>query len=406
MRKSNYVYNISTLKDFDKLPLYSSGLTAVIIESSDIILASKNDTGRLLMRVFGSLHQCGAVIIKKCSIKSLRTLRGLLKDNDFQKIIAEKEESRQTIRITAFKRRLVHTQDPPLANYGFRKKLPILSNRTPGMTADVTYIITVRNEANNLPHFLSFFDKITDQTDMKREFIFVVNGSTDNSESILREYCRHTRHDAIVYHSPEIGILPAFRYGLTQKKYSGYVGRFDADIILNPFTLDLMQSFLSEMTDVKVTYAEPLTLERLTTYNEPWHDPSILSKRLYYVGKCSLYRDNPFDDEVINLRHKSIIADDVFTSFYFAYFFGLDSIMRTPNACVYEKPPGTFRDLILQLSRIDSEIVRIYNHYPIYRDLHNLMVQDVRSSRYKNLLRKAAKQTYYVDTWSRLSSTK
>ena len=241
---------------------------------------------------------------------------------------------------------------------------------------------------------------------MTREFIFVDNTSTDNSAKIIDQFIKNSFLDARLVSSKKKGVLSAFRRGIAEKKYSGFVGKFDADIILHPHVLDLMQMHLVETPAAKVTYAEPLPLENLSIYNLPWFSPKAMSKRLYFTGKTSLYRNNPHADPDISRMPGDLVVDDIFPSFYYVYYYGFESISRAPHAFVYEKVAGNFTDLVSQISRAESEIKRIFAIYPHLRLLGNIMDQEVYDNSYKSLLNRARKQTTYLKEWARLESTK
>lgn len=302
-------------------------------------------------------------------------------------------------------KKLPHDIDNPLGDKDFMKKCQIFKD-THLTVPDVSFVITIYNEANNLPHFLSFLEAIKSETGMRREFVFVLNGCTDESGDILDAFLNQTALKAKVITSLQKGILPAFKEGMRNRDYDGFVGRFDADIFLHPHTLDLMQMHMVENELAQVTYAEPLSMDSPSAYNEPWYNPSILSKRLYYTGKTSLYRENPHVREDIRDMPSNLIADDIFTSFYFTYFYGLGSISRTPHALVYEKIVNNFDDLVNQQSRCDSEITRILDAYPYFNNLNGLTVQEVFPSAYLDLINKAKEKSTYVEDWIRLESTK
>lgn len=302
-------------------------------------------------------------------------------------------------------KKLPHDIDNPLGDKDFMKKCQIFKD-THLAVPDASFVITIYNEANNLPHFLSFLEAIKNETGMRREFIFVLNGCTDESENILHTFLNQTALKAKVITSLEKGILPAFKEGMRNRDYDGFVGRFDADIFLHPHTLDLMQMHLAENKLAQVTYAEPLSMDSPSAYNEPWYNPNILSKRLYYTGKTSLYRENPHVREDIRDMPSNLIADDIFTSFYLTYFYGLGSISRTPHALVYEKVVNNFDDLVNQQSRCDSEITRILDAYPHFNNLNGLTVQEVFPSAYLDLINKTKEKSTYVEDWIRLESTK
>lgn len=402
-----YVTTLNTINSatLDANHILGKNMSAVVIDDGLLENTHIGNVEKIIEQVYQSLHPYG--LLKYTSIQpkttQLEILIKKLRNSGFQKV-TEIEQGKY-VAIYAIKSRETHSHDNPLSAEELKSRV-LEFHRRKITQKDVSYIITVKNEAANLPHLLSFMENITDYTLMNREFIFVLNGCTDNSKDLILKYASGSKHDIKVISSTKIGIVPAFKAGIKARKYDGLVGRFDADIILHPHTLDLMQMHLLEHPDVKVTYAEPQTFEPLSDYNEPWHVSTKVSKRLYYVGKTSLYQQNPFYDKHISSRPSEIIADDVFTSFYFVYYFGFDSISRTPNAIVYEKVANGFDDLVKQLSRISSEIQRIFTHYPEFEVLNLALEQELYKSRYRSLTRRALRKVTYVDGWTRLESTK
>lgn len=309
-----------------------------------------------------------------------------------------------SLRISARHKKAPHTHDALLDKSDFDEKCEAFRRTNPNKPA-VSWVVAVYNEERNLPHFLAFLEASYNNTGMEREFIFVLNGCTDRSEEILTNFVNATELTASVTHS-ELGILPAFRKGIASRSLDGFVGRFDADIVLHPQTLDLLQMHLAENTAARVTYAEPLTLESETIFNTAAHHPEVMSKRLYYTGKTSLYRQDPYLEDGVADRPPQLVADDIFTSFNFIYHKGFKAISRAPHAVVYEKVIGNFEDLTKQTSRANSEIKRVFEAYPHFRILGDLTQQDVAPGAYHDLLKAADDNSFYVEEWSRLESTK
>lgn len=297
-----------------------------------------------------------------------------------------------------------HTHDALLGPKAFAHKCQTFRQRYP-RTPPTSWIITVYNEARNLPQFLSFLENSQNQTGAAREYIFVVNGCTDNSEQIIKDYLKQSYLPGKLVKS-EKGLLPAFKKGIKSRTLNGFVGRFDADIILHPHTLDLLQMHLVEQPQAKVTYAEPKPLEAPSAFNEPWYQPQLWSRRLYYTGKTSLYRGNPYLEAGTRRLPKEFVADDIYMSFYYVYYYGFEAISRAPHAVVYEKVAGTLTDLTAQLSRAHSEIRRVFKRYPEFEILGPVMEQELYPSRYQRLVQRANKQLTYVADWTRLESTK
>jgi hypothetical protein len=196
------------------------------------------------------------------------------------------------------------------------------------------------------------------------------------------------------------------RAGIAARRLDGYVGKLDADVVIHPHALDLMHRHLDAHPDILVTYAEPVPIDAAQLYNRPEHNPAESTQRLYFNGKTSLYRSDPFALPGVAAVADELRAEDVFLSFYFTYFHGLGSIERTPHAIVYHKTIGSYCDLVAMISRTRSEIGRILRRVPEFRILELVLTQETAPGEYRALLERAEMETGYVDDWTRLATTK
>ena len=378
---------------------YKNGYLVSIIAEYIFDEIDERDSVTLLIEFRRVLHMHGALYVKtNLQEKKLRSLKRLIKEASFSHI-----DNRDHFVIYASNTPVQHQIDPPLTDDEFLSKCKYFKKKYLD-PIPATYIITVCNEENNLPHFIVFLENTKDNTGAEREFIFVLNGCSDKSEEILVKYTKKSCLNIKIAHS-EIAILNAFKTGIRSRTLNGFIGRLDADIILHPHTLDLMQIFLHENNGTHVTYSEPVTFQSLTEFNQPVYEPEIMSKRLYYTGKTSLYRNNP--NLIYKNMTKDLIADDIFSSFHLVYYYGFDAIARTPNALIYENVIDNFDDLVSQLSRSYSEIKRIFKSFPHLEPLGKIMEQNINpSSKYFDLISKAERKKKYINNWTRLESTK
>lgn len=292
-----------------------------------------------------------------------------------------------------------HAVDLPLtarefaARRGLRSSIP------------ATFVVPVRDEAENLPKFFSFLENASHDATEAREFVVVLNGCTDTSAEVARRCAAGTELDVRLVES-EPGIVPALRAGIAARRLDGYVGKLDADVIIHPYALDLMHYRLDAHPDVFVTYSEPVPIDAAQSYNRPEHNPAELSRRLYFNGKASLYRSDPFVLPGVASVADDLRAEDVFLSFYLTYFHGLESIDRTPHAIVYHKTIGSYQDLVAMISRTRSEIGRILRRIPEFGVLDQVLAQEAAPGEYRALLERAETEARYVDDWTRLVTTK
>jgi len=268
-----------------------------------------------------------------------------------------------------------------------------------------TMVVPIRNEARNLFAFCSFLERMTNVLRSRREFVLVVNGSDDDSESIAREWAAGTDLDARVLTS-QPGIIQAFQVGAESSRFGGFIGKLDADVIVHPFLLDALELHLLSTERLRVTHAEPLPADSFSRFSEPDHRPEAVSPRLYFNGKASLYRSNPFYWPDVTQLPFTPRAEDVFLSFYLAYTEGPSSIGLAPGGYVFQKTISTFDDLVGMLSRTQSEIRRLTAACPAFAPLSLLFDQKIFSSGYLKLLREAAPRVRDVNDWVRLESTK
>jgi Glycosyl transferase family 2 len=294
---------------------------------------------------------------------------------------------------------------PELLNHADLLRL-VKRSRSPSLdTPGTTMVVPIRNEARNLFPFCTFLERMTNTLGSRREIVLVVNGSNDDSERIAREWAEGTTLDARVLTS-EPGIVPAFRTGAADSRFGGFIGKLDADVIVHPFLLDSLELHLLSAQRLSVTHAEPLPADSFSHFSEPDHRPEAASPRLYFNGKASLYRSNPFHWPDVAELPLTPRAEDVFFSFYLAYLEGPASIGRAPGGYVFQKTIRTFEDLVGMLSRTRSEIRRHTSVCPGFAPLSLLFDQQVFSAGYRQLLAEAAPHVRDVDHWVRLESTK
>jgi glycosyltransferase involved in cell wall biosynthesis/SAM-dependent methyltransferase len=319
--------------------------------------------------------------------------------------VDDDSQNHYTLLVSASHEKMPHTTTGPLAEKAFRDKCKDFKEDHPDIPA-ATFVVPVHNEAKNLPHFLAFLENSQNQTDTQREFIFVVNGCTDGSEDIIRKYLEQSFLNARVVTS-ETGIIPAFKKGVEERTLQGFIGKLDADAVLHPHALDLMQMNLVENGKLQVTYAESTPLDSQSIYNQAEHNPILRSKRLYYHGRTSLYREDPFLELAEREIPPELKAEDIFLSFYYTYFYGLNSVAPTPHALVYAKTVGNFEDLVHQVSRSGSEIERVYKAYPPFSILGKVLEREVYPGQYRSLTDRArGEAANNVAEWTRLGSTK
>src|SRR5277367_4705267 len=97
--------------------------------------------------------------------------------------------------------------------------------------ASVSYVVTVYNKAPALSFLIAGLD--AQQGDFEREFIFVDDGSTDGSLSVLRALTTGWR-DVTIVEQANAGPAPALNLGLRRAR-GDYIKPMDADDLLLPW---------------------------------------------------------------------------------------------------------------------------------------------------------------------------
>lgn len=289
----------------------------------------------------------------------------------------------------------------PFREADLRTRLSARTATPPG----TTMVVPVRNEERHLFAFFSFLERVTNHVGSRREFIVVLNGCHDRSEQIARDLASSSPLDVRVITS-EPGIVPAFRAGAAARGRPGFVGKLDADVIVHPLMLDALELDMLANPQRWVTHAEPLPLDAFSRYSEPDHRPQAASRRLYFNGKASLYRSDPFQWPDVATFPERPRAEDVFFSFYLAFFVGIEAIGLAPGAFVYQQTLSTFGDLVRMLSRTRSEIRRLTAAFAGFAPVAPIFEQRIFSAGYREALARAAPLVVDVDEWVRLESTK
>lgn len=343
--------------------------------------------------------------LEKAGFTSIRK-RERKEDLAFLCGIDDDSQNHYSLLIAARNEKEVHYIDNPLTEKSFHIKTVRFRNKHSTIPY-ASFIIPIYNESRNLKYFLASLEHATNKLAQKREFAFVLNGCTDNSEKIICRYSKESYLNIKTITSKK-GIINALKAGIAARKLQGFVGKLDADIILHPHVLDLMSMCLTDNPEICVTYAEPVPIDSKNIYNEAEHSPMIRSKRLYFHGRASLYQKNPFETiEKLDI-FKHIFAEDLFLSFYFVYFYGLDSIKRAPFAFIYSKTVNNYRDLAKQILRTKLEKEKIFKFYPPFAVIDQLLERELYPSDYKILFDKATSLNVKMGTakWTRIESTK
>ena len=128
----------------------------------------------------------------------------------------------------------------------------------------ISIIIPCYNEEESLPYFYKEIDKISKQIKANFEFIFVNDGSKDNTISIIRKYSKKDKRVKYLNFSRNFGKEAAMYAGL-EHSTGDYVAIMDADLQDPP---SLLPEMLKILEDKKNNY-DCVGTRRVTRKGEP-----------------------------------------------------------------------------------------------------------------------------------------
>jgi len=116
-----------------------------------------------------------------------------------------------------------------------------------GYTADseciLTIIVPLFNEEGNLPRLAKELCNYLAMTPFNTRVLFVNDGSTDNSASLVEQYCVDYDNFSYIHLKNNGGLSTALKAGIdhVQTKYTGYM---DADLQTSPYDFDLLMNHI------------------------------------------------------------------------------------------------------------------------------------------------------------------
>lgn len=272
-------------------------------------------------------------------------------------------------------------------------------------TTPLSIVVPVHNEESKLPQFFwALLSSIKKAQLVNFEVIFALNGCNDKSAELVQYFAEQVDFPVIVAKTDK-GILPAFIGGIKARKLDGYIAKMDVDVSPHPHALGLMYMFLSQNEKVQVTYAYPETIEgTCDPYNVGEVFQEFRTKRNFFHGRMSMYRQNPFSlfNETLILNSGAVVEDMILSSCY-AYYYGLDSISPTSHAIVRSATPTSLDFLVHQRSRIRKETKRVLRQFPQFGILKKVLARKPLLPDSNDQSKKAELQRYYFSLTKSMS---
>ena len=174
----------------------------------------------------------------------------------------------------------------------------------------LSIIVPVYNVEKYLDECLSSLEK---QTSKNFEVIIVNDGSTDNSDSIIRKYCKRI-NNCSYYTKENGGLMSAYLYGI-EKSTGDYIGFVDSDDYIKPEFVEKMYDNNSGKSDIVI--CERIDIiegeEEKKVFSKPLFSPGF-----YDINSCSSIYEKvlpPFCGEHIsNARWNKIFRREIVTN--------------------------------------------------------------------------------------------
>lgn len=296
----------------------------------------------------------------------------------------------------------------------------------------ISIIIPVYNTGK---HIKKCLDSIITQTAIiDREIIIINDGSTDNSEDLIKQYIqKHEQSANIKYYSKENeGVAKTRNYGI-EKSASDYIMFLDSDDYIEPNTLEILQKHIDDGIDLikfklqrvdennniieKVNGPVFDKISGQEAFNKLYGEDVLLDSPCVYAIKKELFTKNNFKFQgtyhedfglipFIILVAKTVVS---LPEYFYNYVQAPDSITRTEN---YSKTIQKMEDVLfhydnmleiveqLKLEKITKENVKIYYTNAIVLKLKELKpenqdqyIKQIRKRKmYKNIKARNLKQ--------------
>lgn len=270
--------------------------------------------------------------------------------------------------------------------------------------AKISIIIPVYNTGIHIEKCLNSIKNQTRKIDL--EVIIINDGSTDNSENIVKQYIeKHKEFLNIKYYSKENeGVAKTRNFGI-EKATSDYIMFLDSDDYIEPETFETLEKYIEQDIDLikfklqrvdendnVIEKVDGPVFDKITgqeAFDELYGEDVLLDSPCVYVIKKKLFTENNFKFQgryhedfglipFIILTAKTVIS---IPEYLYKYVQAPDSITRTED---YEKTTKKMEDVLfhydnmlkmiekLNLEETTKENVKIYYTNAIILKLREL----------------------------------
>lgn len=296
----------------------------------------------------------------------------------------------------------------------------------------ISIIIPVYNTGKHIEKCLNSIKNQTRKIDL--EVIIINDGSTDNSENIVKQYIeKHKEFLNIKYYSKENeGVAKTRNFGI-EKATSDYIMFLDSDDYIEPETFETLEKYIEQDIDLikfklqrvdendnVIEKVDGPVFDKITgqeAFDELYGEDVLLDSPCVYVIKKKLFTENNFKFQgryhedfglipFIILTAKTVIS---IPEYLYKYVQAPDSITRTED---YEKTTKKMEDVLfhydnmlkmvekLNLEETTEENVKIYYTNAIIlklqelkKETQNYYIKEIQKRKmYKNIKPRNLKQ--------------
>lgn len=298
--------------------------------------------------------------------------------------------------------------------------------------AKISIIIPVYNTGIHIEKCLNSIKNQTRKIDL--EVIIINDGSTDNSENIVKQYIeKHKEFLNIKYYSKENeGVAKTRNFGI-EKATSDYIMFLDSDDYIEPETFETLEKYIEQDIDLikfklqrvdendnVIEKVDGPVFDKITgqeAFDELYGEDVLLDSPCVYIIKKKLFTENNFKFQgryhedfglipFIILTAKTVIS---IPEYLYKYVQAPDSITRTED---YEKTTKKMEDVLfhydnmlkmvekLNLEETTEENVKIYYTNAIIlklrelkKETQNYYIKEIQKRKmYKNIKPRNLKQ--------------
>lgn len=292
----------------------------------------------------------------------------------------------------------------------------------------ISIIIPVYNTGKHIEKCLNSIKNQTRKIDL--EVIIINDGSTDNSENIVKQYIeKHKEFLNIKYYSKENeGVAKTRNFGI-EKATSDYIMFLDSDDYIEPETFETLEKYIEQDIDLikfklqrvdendnVIEKVDGPVFDKITgqeAFDELYGEDVLLDSPCVYVIKKKLVTENNFKFQgryhedfglipFIILTAKTVIS---IPEYLYKYVQAPDSITRTED---YEKTTKKMEDVLfhydnmlkmvekLNLEETTKENVKIY-----YTNAIILKLRELKKEAQNHYIKEIQKRKMYKNIKSR-----